>query len=185
MHLLGFSARVPLIISYPQKIPRNTVVKEVRESVLLHAHGTDAPTCPPLTYPLRTTSSLFRTLTCSRRFWIILEQSQSWIRGKFSCLSGIENMLLSPAFNSKKYVSMFSDGKSLRRHIEGTSFNQFYDESAVVCELDERIPKSAVEFDKEVGGIPNFMVRKGPWKLMLPKLRDSPVIDMMYHLGAS
>lgn len=52
----------------------------------------------------------------------------------------------------------------------------------MVCELDERVPKSAVEFDNELGSIPNFMVRKGSWKLMLPKLRDSPVIDMMYHL---
>lgn len=70
-----------------------------------------------------------------------------------------------------------SDGRSLRRFIEGTSFNKFFDENTVVCELDERSPKSANEFDSELGAIPNFMIRKGSWKLMLPKKRDSPVLE--------
>jgi Sulfatase len=75
-----------------------------------------------------------------------------------------------------------SDGQSLRRFIEGTSWNQWYDESTVVAELDRRIPDSKDTFTGSLGDIPNFMIRKGNYKLIVPRKRDSPVRDMMYDL---
>jgi hypothetical protein len=76
-----------------------------------------------------------------------------------------------------------SDGKSLRRYIEDASFNEFYDERAVMVELDSRFPVNRRELSDGLGEIPNFMIRKGSYKLMLPKNRDSKVIDMMYDLS--
>jgi Sulfatase len=76
-----------------------------------------------------------------------------------------------------------SDGQSLRRYIEGTSWNQLYDESTVVAELDRRIPGSKNKFTGSLGDIPNFMIRKGNVKLIVPRKRDSPVRDMMYDLA--
>jgi hypothetical protein len=76
-----------------------------------------------------------------------------------------------------------SDGHSLRRYIEGTSWNQLYDESTVVAELDRRIPDSKNTFTGSLGDIPNFMIRKGNVKLIVPRKRDSPVRDMMYDLA--
>jgi len=77
-----------------------------------------------------------------------------------------------------------SDGQSLRRFIENTSFNQFYDETAVVAEIDDRWPKGPFQLAGELGGIPNFMIRKDNWKLILPKKRNSKVVDMFYNLNA-
>jgi len=48
----------------------------------------------------------------------------------------------------------YSDGLSLRRFIEGTSFNQFYDETSVVVELDDRWPTGNYKLSGELGGIP-------------------------------
>jgi len=76
-----------------------------------------------------------------------------------------------------------SDGKSLRRFIEKKSWNEFYDERTVVVELDNRFPiMNANAYDGDLGGIPNFMIRKGNYKLILPRRANSDVIDMMYNL---
>lgn len=58
---------------------------------------------------------------------------------------------------SSKYDT--SDGCSLRRFINGTSYNKYNDEQAVVVELDDRVPKSSSEFDHKLGGkcLPNFI----------------------------
>jgi hypothetical protein len=67
-----------------------------------------------------------------------------------------------------------SDGASLRRWIEQTPFNENYDEGAVVVEYDPR--------PTQVGTEPNFMIRKGAYKLMMPRLANSSVVDMMYDI---
>jgi len=81
-----------------------------------------------------------------------------------------------------------SDGTSLRRFIEGTSYNKMYDEGVVICELDGRIPKEnndgTIGFKTGIGTEPNFMVRKDDIKLMIPKARNSDVVDMMYNISA-
>jgi arylsulfatase A-like enzyme len=69
-----------------------------------------------------------------------------------------------------------TDGTSLRRWIEKTSFNGAFDEGVVVVESDP-VPS-------KVGSEPNFMVRKGPYKLMMPRLANSSVIDMLYNVEA-
>lgn len=75
-----------------------------------------------------------------------------------------------------------SDGRSLRRFIEKQSFNQYYDETAVVVELDDRWPTGTFRLSGELGGIPNFMIREKNFKLILPKKRNSNVVDMFYNL---
>lgn len=75
-----------------------------------------------------------------------------------------------------------SDGTSLRRYIDNKSWNEFYDERVVVVEGDKRIPLDNMTFSGKAGDSPSFAIRKGDWKLILPKLRDSKVQDMMYNL---
>jgi hypothetical protein len=76
-----------------------------------------------------------------------------------------------------------SDGKSLRRFIEGTSTNEEFDERVVVAEYDNRSPVSNIKFDKDLGTNPNFMIRKGRYKLMMPKSwMQAKSLDMMYDL---
>jgi len=77
-----------------------------------------------------------------------------------------------------------SDGSTLRRFIEHSSFNQFYDEATVVAELDDRWPTGSYRLSGDLGDIPNFMIRKDHWKLMLPKKRGSKVLDQLYNLRA-
>lgn len=100
-----------------------------------------------------------------------------------------------------------SDGHSLRRFIEETSTNEYYDESVVVAEHDDRNPilsssasynarktlkdteiivygsdNQKVRFSGQLAADPNFMVRHGDYKLILPKDRNSELLDMMFNL---
>jgi hypothetical protein len=75
-----------------------------------------------------------------------------------------------------------SDGTSLRRHIDGTSFNWMYDEGTAVVEIDSQIPKTPNSFRGQLGAIPNLCLRKGGFKLMLPRSSTSSCPDMMYDL---
>lgn len=75
-----------------------------------------------------------------------------------------------------------SDGTSLRRFVEGRSYNERYDERTVVVEIDMRYPANRVKLSEGLGERPNFMIRRGSHKLLLPKNRSSDVIDMMYDL---
>lgn len=75
-----------------------------------------------------------------------------------------------------------SDGSSLRRFIEERSYNERYDERTVVVEIDMRFPKNKNNLNEGIGERPNFMIRRGNYKLLLPKARNSDVIDMMYDL---
>lgn len=75
-----------------------------------------------------------------------------------------------------------SDGTSLRRYIDKTSFNWLYDERTVVVEIDTQIPKNNHAFRGKFGTIPNLCLRKGNFKLMLPRSSRSDVLDMMYDL---
>ena len=72
-----------------------------------------------------------------------------------------------------------SDGQSLHRFIDGTSYNAEYDERVVVAELEK--VKRLVNGNGD--NIPNFMIRYKRWKLILPKHDDSDVLDMLYNLG--
>jgi len=64
-----------------------------------------------------------------------------------------------------------SDGKSLRRYIEGTNYNEEYDEEVAVVELDGRIPLNSKAFDMPLGKLPNFSVRWRSYKLIITKKR--------------
>lgn len=77
-----------------------------------------------------------------------------------------------------------SDGESLRRFIEpGTiSWNQYYDEGAVVSELLKRIPNTNLEMSEPLGSRTDFMIRYGNYKLILPRTANSTVTDMLYDL---
>lgn len=75
-----------------------------------------------------------------------------------------------------------SDGLSLRRYIDGTSINLNYDESVVVSELDQRNPMPGGKLSGQLGSAPNFLIRKGDYKLIITKLASSKSIDMMYDL---
>ena len=68
--------------------------------------------------------------------------------------------------------------KSLRRFIDKMSYNKNVDEHVVVAEL-EKVGKN---INGVGGGVPNFMIRQGNFKLILPKDPDSSVLDMMYNL---
>jgi hypothetical protein len=70
-----------------------------------------------------------------------------------------------------------SDGKSLRPVIDGTDYHQHDGDGVVVSEDD-----TPDVINKNVGGFPNFMVRHGPWKLILPKLATSETEDILYNL---
>lgn len=76
-----------------------------------------------------------------------------------------------------------SDGVSLRRFIEGKSYNKDYDERAVISEWDYRDPQDGRTLTRALGKEVNFMVRKGDHKLMLTKKADSNLTDMMYDLS--
>jgi len=75
-----------------------------------------------------------------------------------------------------------SDGKSLRRYIDRTYFNQNYDDRVVVSQMDRGTPINNREMSRPLGSEPNLMIRKGDFVLILPKKADSDVIDMMYNL---
>jgi arylsulfatase A-like enzyme len=76
-----------------------------------------------------------------------------------------------------------SDGTSLRRYIDRRSYNENYDERVAVSELDSQIPKSSTAFKGSFGDIPNLSIRKGGYKLIVPKSSKSDVLDMMYDLS--
>lgn len=56
-----------------------------------------------------------------------------------------------------------SSGASLRRFVDGLSYNKEFDESIVVAEADYRIPLKENKFDRKLGTYPNFMIRKGKY----------------------
>jgi arylsulfatase A-like enzyme len=72
-----------------------------------------------------------------------------------------------------------SDGKSLRRFIEDSSFNRDYDESAVVSEYKYH---GDVQNKRTYGHLPAFMIRKGDFKLILLRIATSPLYDMLYNV---
>jgi choline-sulfatase len=72
-----------------------------------------------------------------------------------------------------------SDGNSLRRFIEDSSFNRDYDESAVVSEYEYH---GDVQNKRTYGYRPAFMIRKGDFKLILPRIASSPLYDMLYNV---
>ncbi|MBM4153072.1 MAG: DUF229 domain-containing protein, partial [Kiritimatiellaceae bacterium] len=77
-----------------------------------------------------------------------------------------------------------SDGRSLRRFIEKTNYNQSFDDEAIVTEWDYRTPtNSAGKLDRSLGGEVNFLCRKGDWKLMMTKKATSSKKDMLYNIN--
>jgi arylsulfatase A-like enzyme len=74
-----------------------------------------------------------------------------------------------------------SDGSSLRRHIENTSYNKWYDESVVVAEDDNRIPRTATKMTK-ADKYPSIAIRRGKYKLITFQSAESTSIDMLYNL---
>jgi len=123
--LLEEATRVPLILSFPGRIPMNTTVK--------------------------------------------------------SAVSQMD--IFSTIFDYLGYPNLDrSDGLSLRRYIDRTSYNRNYDERAVVSELDNRIPKGPNALVGTLGDIPNLMIRKGRYVFILPKNAKSPVADVLYDL---
>jgi len=74
-----------------------------------------------------------------------------------------------------------SDGVSMRRHIEETSYNRFYDETAAVSEVDMRLPINSQKFTDDV---PSLMIRHGGYKLILPQTANARFVDMMFDLEA-
>jgi len=76
-----------------------------------------------------------------------------------------------------------SDGRSLRRYIEGTSYNNEYDEHTVISEFDNRLPKKSTSWSYWTNQeLANFMVRKSNFKLIVPRQSVKKVIHMMYNL---
>jgi len=75
-----------------------------------------------------------------------------------------------------------SDGRSLRRYIDRTNFNQYFDDQIVVSEMDKRVPLSNRVFKGDLGGEPNYMIRKDDFVLIMTKKADSPLMDMFYDL---
>jgi len=69
-----------------------------------------------------------------------------------------------------------SDGKSLRRYIEQKHYKASSHDGIVVAEMSEKTE------DRRYGSVPYYMIRKGSYKLMLPRARDSAINDMMYDL---
>jgi hypothetical protein len=86
-----------------------------------------------------------------------------------------------------------SDGASLRRFIETNRINTECEERFAVVEWD---PRSASEqpsveqsstttsypLSGQLGSVPNFMIRQGDWKLIVPKNAKSKLPDMMFDL---
>jgi hypothetical protein len=127
------SVRIPLLISWPGRIPPNTVVEEMASHL-----------------------DIFAT---------ILDYAD-----------GTEHD--------------HSDGVSLRRFIEGAEINAQYEEDVVLAEWDYRKPvitneSSAMELsmDRPIDDRPSFLVRHGPYKLMMQKLASSIQMDMMFDLS--
>jgi len=77
-----------------------------------------------------------------------------------------------------------SDGRSLRRFIEEKSYNKNYDELVAVSEIDPRVPVNSNQFSKPLGKSPNVMIRHKNYKLILPRMRNSKVLDMLYDLDS-
>ncbi|MBM4152713.1 MAG: DUF229 domain-containing protein, partial [Kiritimatiellaceae bacterium] len=75
-----------------------------------------------------------------------------------------------------------SDGRSLRRFIEKQNYNKDFDDEAIVTEWDFRTPQTDGKLDRVLGEEVNFMVKKGPWKLMMTKKATSSKNDMLYNL---
>lgn len=76
-----------------------------------------------------------------------------------------------------------TDGKSLRGRIEQTSYNALFDEDTVVSELDHRAPINATAFTGPPGMEPEFMVRNKEYKLVIPRLHNSTVPDMLFNVA--
>lgn len=72
-----------------------------------------------------------------------------------------------------------SDGTSLRRFIEQTSYNDEYDEAIVVAEYEYNGDPNNV---RTFGHMPAFMIRKGDHKLIMPRIASSPKFDMLYNI---
>jgi len=71
-----------------------------------------------------------------------------------------------------------SDGRSLRRFIEETSFNMNYDEGIAVSEVDSRLPVNSNKFSSQLGENPDIMIRHGNFKLILAKMLESSGYDV-------
>jgi arylsulfatase A-like enzyme len=72
-----------------------------------------------------------------------------------------------------------SDGKSLRRYIEHFSYNDEYDDAIAVAEYEYNGDPSN---SRTYGYMPAFMIRKGDYKLILPRVANSPKFDMLYNI---
>lgn len=84
--------------------------------------------------------------------------------------------------NAREYD--VGDGTSLRRFIEKTSYNQLFDEAVVVMEGNfNRVPINSTTLSGSMGNRPALMVRKGSFKLMLPRRSRSIIPDMMFDLS--
>lgn len=76
-----------------------------------------------------------------------------------------------------------SDGHSLRPRIEGKLYNaERYEDVVVVAELGRRVPLNSNMLSGELGSEPNFMVRHGDYKPIIPKLASSSIPDMLFNL---
>lgn len=70
-----------------------------------------------------------------------------------------------------------TDGTSLRDLIEGTSYNQHYDESAVVAQQ-----AWGFKMELRVGNTADFMVRHFNQKLIVPRVANVTLVDEYYDL---
>lgn len=76
-----------------------------------------------------------------------------------------------------------SDGHTLRRFVEDTSYNQDGDPGdALIVEIDPRYPIDNTTLKRELAECPNYSVVLGDFKLMMAKLRSSPTLDMMFNV---
>jgi arylsulfatase A-like enzyme len=76
-----------------------------------------------------------------------------------------------------------SDGLSFRTFIEGTSYNNLFDEAAVISEWDYRAPITNTTLTRELDNQPNFMVRHGSFKLLMSKKAVSRKPDVLYNFA--
>jgi choline-sulfatase len=74
-----------------------------------------------------------------------------------------------------------SDGRSLRRHVERSSYNQFFDDTVAVSEYEYN---SDYKNTRKYGQKNAFMVRKGPYKLIVPRVANAPILDQLYNLNS-
>jgi arylsulfatase A-like enzyme len=76
-----------------------------------------------------------------------------------------------------------SDGSTLRKFIEHTSKNEFYDEAVAVSEWDYREPLNSVgKLSRSLDNKPNFLIRHGDYKLFIHKQADSNSDDMLINI---